>query len=45
MAAVTKELGLQSITLLEELKSANNHVSELGRGALPIRPSDETTAP
>lgn len=45
MATVPKEMGLQSIARLEELKSANNHMSELGKGALPIRPSEKTATP
>lgn len=44
VATVPKELDLQSITLLEELKPDNNHMNELGRGALPIRPLDDTAA-
>lgn len=42
MATVQEVLGPQSVSLLEELKAASNHMRAMGRGALPVRPSDET---
>lgn len=42
MAAAPRELGPESISLLEELKPANNHMSG---EALAIKPLDETASP
>lgn len=37
--------GTQTISLLEEVKAPQNHLTKLVRGALPIKPSVETAPP
>lgn len=44
MATVQEVLGPQSISLLEELNAASNHMRAMGRGGLPVRHSDETAS-